>query len=85
MQLVALVIFVSLVLGGGQVSCAEDSEAGSRLHRVVMHLNSGEEKVQRGTLNNIKNLYEALGAERVNIDSWLMETDWRCFPNRVRS
>ncbi len=33
-----------------------------------MHLNSGEEKVQKGTLNNIKNLYEAMGAERVNVE-----------------
>ncbi len=27
-----------------------------------------EEKVQKGTLNNIKNLYEAMGAERVNVE-----------------
>ena len=33
-----------------------------------MHLSSGEEKVQSGTLNNIKNLYEAMGAERVNVE-----------------
>ena len=38
--------------------------AGSRIHRVVMHLNSGEEQVQKARLNNIKNLYEAMGAER---------------------
>jgi intracellular sulfur oxidation DsrE/DsrF family protein len=33
-----------------------------------MHLNSGEEKVQKGTLNNIRNLYEAMGAERLNVE-----------------
>ena len=41
--------------------------AGSRIHRVIMHINSGEEKVQKGTLNNIKNLFEAMGAEPVNV------------------
>lgn len=37
-------------------------------HRVVMHLNSGDEKVQRGALNNIKNLYQALGRERLTVE-----------------
>ena len=66
--LVGMVTFACLVFGVGQVQSAEGPEAGSKIHRVVMHLNSGEEKVQRGTLNNIKNLYEAMGAERVNVE-----------------
>jgi intracellular sulfur oxidation DsrE/DsrF family protein len=33
-----------------------------------MRLNSREEKVQKGTLNNIKNLYEAMGAERLTVE-----------------
>ncbi|MDC8450144.1 MAG: DsrE family protein [Nitrospira sp.] len=37
-------------------------------HRVVMHLNSGDEKVQRGVLNNIKNLYQALGSQNLTVE-----------------
>ena len=51
-----------------QLQSAESTETGSKTHRVVMHLNSGEEKAQKGTLNNIKNLYEAMGAERLNVE-----------------
>lgn len=68
MGFVGLMTFACLVFGTGQVQSAEGPEAGSKIHRVVMHLNRGEEKVQKGTLNNIKNLYEALGAERVNVE-----------------
>jgi intracellular sulfur oxidation DsrE/DsrF family protein len=60
--------FACLVFNVGQVQSAEGPEVSSKIHRVVMHLNSGEEKVQKGTLNNIKNLYEAMGAERVNVE-----------------
>lgn len=66
--LVGLLMFVSLVCGAGPVKSAEGPEVGSKVHRVVMHLNSGEEKVQRGALNNIKNLYEAMGSERLNVE-----------------
>lgn len=68
MGLVGLMTFACLVCGVGQVQSAEGPEAGSKIHRVVMHLNSGEEKAQKGTLNNIKNLYEAMGAERVKVE-----------------
>ena len=68
MGLVGLTAFACLVFGVGPVQSAEESVAGGKIHHVVMHLNSGEEKVQKGTLNNIKNLYEALGAERVNVE-----------------
>jgi len=68
MGLVGLVTFAGLVFGAGHVQSAEGPVAGSKIHRVVMHLNSGEEKVQKGTLNNIKNLYEATGAERLNVE-----------------
>jgi intracellular sulfur oxidation DsrE/DsrF family protein len=68
MGLVGLMTFACLVFNVGQVQSAEGPEVSSKIHRVVMHLNSGEEKVQKGTLNNIKNLYEAMGAERVNVE-----------------
>lgn len=68
MYFVGLMTFACLVFGVGQVPSAEGPVAESKLHRVVMHLNSGEEKVQKATLNNIKNLYEAIGAERLNVE-----------------
>jgi uncharacterized protein len=37
-------------------------------HRVVMHLNSGDEKVQRGVLNNIKHLYQELGPQNLTVE-----------------
>lgn len=37
-------------------------------HRVVMHLNSGDEKVQRGALNNIRHLYQEVGRERLQLE-----------------
>ena len=39
-----------------------------QVHRVVMHLNSGDEKVQRGALNNIRHLYQALGRDRLQLE-----------------
>ena len=37
-------------------------------HRVVMHLNSGDEKVQRGALNNIRHLYQEVGREHLQVE-----------------
>ena len=37
-------------------------------HRVVMHLNSGDESVQRGVLNNIRHLYQEVGRERLQLE-----------------
>jgi intracellular sulfur oxidation DsrE/DsrF family protein len=51
-----------------QLQSAEGLEPGGKAHRVVMHLNSGEEKVQKGMLNNIRNLYDAVGAERLDVE-----------------
>ncbi len=33
-----------------------------------MHLNSGDEKVQRGALNNIKHLYQELGPQNLTVE-----------------
>ena len=35
---------------------------------MVMHLNSGDEKVQRGVLNNIRHLYQAMGREHLRVE-----------------
>lgn len=45
-----------------------ESSRMERAHRVVMHLNSGDEKVQRGALNNIRHLYQELGRERLQLE-----------------
>jgi len=68
MGVVGLMMFACLVFSMGQAQSAEGPVTESKIHRVVMHLNSAEEKVQKGTLGNIKNLYEAIGAERVKIE-----------------
>lgn len=39
-----------------------------RPHRVVLHLNSGDEKVQRGVLNNIKNLYQEFSPQSLTVE-----------------
>jgi len=67
MGFVGLVMFACLIFSVGPAT-AGGPEVGSKAHRVVVHLNSGEEKVQKGTLNNIKNLYEAMGAERLDVE-----------------
>ncbi|TKS61168.1 MAG: hypothetical protein EWM72_00655 [Nitrospira sp.] len=33
-----------------------------------MHLNSGDENVQRGALNNIRHLYQGVGRERLQLE-----------------
>lgn len=33
-----------------------------------MHLNSGEEKIQRGTLNNIRHLYQEVGRDQLQVE-----------------
>jgi uncharacterized protein len=41
---------------------------GGRPHRVVLHLNSGDEKVQRGALNNVKNLYQEFSPQSLTVE-----------------
>ena len=48
--------------------CVAQQIPSEQRHRVVMHLNSGDENVQRGTLNNIRHLYQALGRDRLQLE-----------------
>ncbi|ALA60348.1 DsrE family protein [Nitrospira moscoviensis] len=48
-------------------SAIAESDAVTR-HRIVMHVNSGDEQVQRGVLSNIRNLYQELGRERLALE-----------------
>lgn len=43
-------------------------QGGEARHHVVIHLNSGDEKVQRGALNNIRHLYQEVGHERLQVE-----------------
>ena len=67
---------VPVVFAMAMLACSSPAwsgEAGEKsgadgLHHVVFHLNSGDEKVQKGALNNIKHLYQALGGDRVKVE-----------------
>ena len=59
-----LVSLLSVSVAG--LSGAAETSQGP--HRVVMHLNSGDEKVQRGALNNIRHLYQEVGREHLRVE-----------------
>lgn len=46
----------------------QSGEASGMPHRVALHLNSDDERVQKGAVNMIKNLYEEYGRERVEVE-----------------
>ena len=63
------VLFLRLLLPHQAESTGLDQvEGADRSHRVVMHLNSGEEKVQRGVLNNMRNLYREVGPQNLTME-----------------
>jgi len=64
-MLVTLLVSLLSVSIAGLSGAAETSQGP---HRVVMHLNSGDEKVQRGALNNIRNLYQEVGREYLRVE-----------------
>jgi hypothetical protein len=59
----------SLLAGWSTAHAApEVAKTGSGLHRVALHLNSDDERIQKGALNNIKNLYEEYGPDRLKVE-----------------
>lgn len=60
-----VVLASSPLLSGESVAQQAPSE---RQHRVVMHLNSGDEKVQLGALKNIRHLYQEVGRDRLQLE-----------------
>lgn len=64
-MLVTLLVSLLSASVAGLSGAAETSQGP---HRVVMHLNSGDEKVQRGALNNIRNLYHEVGRKHVLVE-----------------
>ncbi len=65
-MLALLAVFPSSLLLAGEIAGRQNQP--DQQHRVVMHLNSGDEKVQRGVLNNIRHLYQALGRDRLQLE-----------------
>ncbi len=64
-----LLTLLVVAFGVSTVGCSGSAAILSQeSHRVVMHLNSGDEKVQRGVLNNIRNLYQATGREHARVE-----------------
>ena len=45
-----------------------EGRANDPSHRVVMHVNSGEDKAHLGVLNNIRHLYEAVGSVQLKVE-----------------
>lgn len=64
-MLVTLLVSLLSASVAGLSGAAETSQGP---HQVVMHLNSGDEKVQRGALNNIRNLYQEIGREHLRVE-----------------
>jgi intracellular sulfur oxidation DsrE/DsrF family protein len=64
-MLVTLLVSLLSASVAGLSGAAETSQGP---HRVVMHLNSGDEKVQRGALNNIRHLYQEVGREHLRVE-----------------
>lgn len=67
MNAMLLTLLVS-ALGVSAVGLSEAAGTSQDPHRVVMHLNSGDEKIQRGALNNIRHLYQEVGRERLRVE-----------------
>lgn len=63
-----LVTLLAITLGVSSAGLSGAAVTSQYPHRVVMHLNSGDEKVQRGALNNIRNLYQEVGREHLLVE-----------------
>ena len=63
-----LVTLLVGVLGAPVLGLSGAAETSQNQHRVVMHLNSSDEKVQRGALNNIRHLYQEVGREHLRVE-----------------
>ncbi len=68
-QFAAVVLLLGLLLSQ-QAESAGTGEVGgtNRSHRVVIHLNSSDEGAQHKVLNNIRNLYQEVGRERLQLE-----------------
>jgi len=67
MNAMLFTLLVSL-LSASVAGLSGAAETSQDPHRVAMHLNSGDEKVQRGALHNIRNLYQEVGREHLLVE-----------------
>jgi intracellular sulfur oxidation DsrE/DsrF family protein len=67
MNAMLVTLLVSL-LSASVAGLSGAAERSQDPHRVVMHLNSADEKVQRGALNNIRNLYQEVGRAHLLVE-----------------
>ena len=63
-----LLLAVPLLVQPAWGGTADTEGERTQPHRVIMHLNSGDEKTQRGVLNNIKHLYQELGPQHLLVE-----------------
>ena len=62
------VLLMGSLAGTAVAAEAEPAPEIDPLHRVVIHLSSGDEQAQRGALSNIKNLYHELGRDHLTVE-----------------
>lgn len=69
-QFAVVAILLLTLLSFNQANSAGTGEVGgtNRSHRVVMHMNSSDERIQHKALNNIRNLYQEVGRERLQVE-----------------
>jgi intracellular sulfur oxidation DsrE/DsrF family protein len=68
MSLAVVALGSWLARGTTALAASDSPKAGGGLHRVALHLNSDDERIQKGALNNIKNLYEEYGPDRLKVE-----------------
>ena len=61
-----MAMVVGMVPAWGQTSGAHQKSDSA--HHVVMHLNSGDERIQKSALNNIAHLFQEVGGDRMKVE-----------------
>ena len=49
-------------------SGSDETTGADGRHHVVFYLNSGDETIQKGALNNVKHLYQERGGDRIKVE-----------------
>lgn len=67
-HIIAGLLLTGMTSAASVAQVQSDMTSQAAGHRVVIHVNSADEKVQRGVLNNIRHLYQELGREQVTVE-----------------
>jgi uncharacterized protein len=62
---------------------AAEPSGQERHHHVVMQVNTGDEAMQRGVLNNVRNLYQALGRDHLTLELVVHGAGLRLFTKKT--